>query len=180
MARRGDVTFAIQWSQEVAFVEKAIDAAVPASPGVYQILQDRRYARYRGHTRILKIGKPTPACAPNFVTTSFGTRLPTASLALEPNRVSWYRSCPPLFRRRRSVKRRLSSFAISKTNSGMYRSSTLSGDILVGPIGTTEDSVSEGFNSGWSGRAGGQLVTPARQLAQVAQPQVARRRTDGG
>ena len=48
---------AIQWSQEVAFVEKAIDAAVPASPGVYQILQDRRYARYRGHTRILKIGK---------------------------------------------------------------------------------------------------------------------------
>ncbi len=47
----------IRWSEEVAFVQKAIDAAVPDSSGVYQILQDRPYPRYRGHTRILKIGK---------------------------------------------------------------------------------------------------------------------------
>lgn len=43
------------WSPEIAFHSAAI-LAIPSTPGVYQILQDCEYPRYRGSTRVLKIG----------------------------------------------------------------------------------------------------------------------------
>jgi hypothetical protein len=43
------------WSREIAF-DKAAIAALPITSGVYRILQNRKYPRYRGSTRVLKIG----------------------------------------------------------------------------------------------------------------------------
>lgn len=47
----------LHWSAEIPFRQDAITRAVPPSAGVYQLLQGSEYARYRGSTRVLKIGK---------------------------------------------------------------------------------------------------------------------------
>lgn len=44
-----------RWSAEIPFDQRAL-ARVPITPGVYQILQNAVYPRYKGSTRILKIG----------------------------------------------------------------------------------------------------------------------------
>ena len=45
----------MDWSQEYRLDKEGIKKA-PEAPGVYQILQDKGYNRYKGTTRILKIG----------------------------------------------------------------------------------------------------------------------------
>jgi len=45
----------IDWSKEFPFERKSLQY-VPEEPGVYQILQSDEYQRYRGASRILKIG----------------------------------------------------------------------------------------------------------------------------
>ena len=45
----------MDWSQEYQLDKEGIKNA-PEAPGVYQILQDKGYNRYKGTTRILKIG----------------------------------------------------------------------------------------------------------------------------
>jgi hypothetical protein len=47
----------IDWSGEVPFEQSGVDREVPEEPGVYQILQNEDYSRYKGETRVLKIGK---------------------------------------------------------------------------------------------------------------------------
>jgi len=47
----------IRWSEEVAFAPSAVGNDIPDSPGIYEILQNLPYQRYRGQTRILKIGE---------------------------------------------------------------------------------------------------------------------------
>lgn len=47
----------LHWSVEIQFDPSAIARALPHRSGVYQILQSMEYARYRGNTRVLKIGK---------------------------------------------------------------------------------------------------------------------------
>ena len=44
------------WSQEFLFNESTIENQVPRKPGVYRFLQSEEYPRYRGNTRVLKIG----------------------------------------------------------------------------------------------------------------------------
>ena len=44
------------WSSEIRFERDAIGRHVPFEPGLYKILQNKTYARYRGRTRVLKIG----------------------------------------------------------------------------------------------------------------------------
>jgi hypothetical protein len=46
----------INWSKEVPFTAKAIKEQVPAQCGLYQILQSPEYPRYKGITRIVKLG----------------------------------------------------------------------------------------------------------------------------
>lgn len=43
------------WSDELPFIRREI-IGVPGSPGVYEILQSATYPRYKGETRVLKIG----------------------------------------------------------------------------------------------------------------------------
>jgi len=45
----------MDWPQEYQLDKEGIKNA-PEAPGVYQILQDKGYNRYKGTTRILKIG----------------------------------------------------------------------------------------------------------------------------
>ena len=45
----------MDWSQEYLLDKEGIKKA-PEAPGVYQILQDKGYNRYKGTTRILEIG----------------------------------------------------------------------------------------------------------------------------
>ena len=47
----------LNWSAEIPFHRDAIIRAVPHSAGVYQVLQESEYPRYRGSTRVLKIGQ---------------------------------------------------------------------------------------------------------------------------
>lgn len=47
----------LQWSAEIPFGQDAIIREVPHSAGLYQILQGSEYPRYRGSTRVLKIGQ---------------------------------------------------------------------------------------------------------------------------
>ncbi len=49
-------TAALGWSAEIPFEGKAIESMIPHKAGVYRILQLDEYPRYRGLTRILKIG----------------------------------------------------------------------------------------------------------------------------
>ena len=44
------------WSQEIFFPAEALRQNVPSASGVYEIIQSTEYPRYRGKTRILKIG----------------------------------------------------------------------------------------------------------------------------
>jgi hypothetical protein len=44
------------WSEEFVFSVDVIKAAIPPSPGIYQLLQSTEYPRYDGSTRVLKIG----------------------------------------------------------------------------------------------------------------------------
>ena len=44
------------WSQEIPFNESTIENHVSRKPGVYRFLQSEEYPRYRGSTRVLKIG----------------------------------------------------------------------------------------------------------------------------
>ena len=44
-----------KWSSEIAFEQPAL-VHIPTNSGVYQILQSCDYSRYRGSTRVLKIG----------------------------------------------------------------------------------------------------------------------------
>lgn len=46
----------IKWSEEITFSRQVIVNKIPQGPGVYKILQSQRYSRYRGQTRVLKIG----------------------------------------------------------------------------------------------------------------------------
>jgi hypothetical protein len=48
---------ALQWSAEIPFTRDAIRNQVPNESGVYQILQSEEYPRYKGRTRVLKIGE---------------------------------------------------------------------------------------------------------------------------
>jgi hypothetical protein len=48
---------ALTWSSPVPFEQDAVRKLIPATPGVYQILQDPPYSRYEGKTDIVKIGK---------------------------------------------------------------------------------------------------------------------------
>jgi excinuclease UvrABC nuclease subunit len=45
----------VDWSREFPFERNSLQD-VPEEPGLYQILQSSEYPRYRGNTRILKIG----------------------------------------------------------------------------------------------------------------------------
>jgi len=47
----------LQWSKEIEFTKACIEKAIPRSPGLYRILQSGPYPRYKGTTRVLKIGK---------------------------------------------------------------------------------------------------------------------------
>jgi hypothetical protein len=47
----------LEWSDEILFERKEISANVPPHAGVYVILQNIPYHRYRGTTRVLEIGK---------------------------------------------------------------------------------------------------------------------------
>jgi len=44
------------WSQEIVFSTEDVVRDAPSSSGIYEILQSTEYPRYRGKTRILKIG----------------------------------------------------------------------------------------------------------------------------
>ena len=46
----------LAWSSEFPFSTQSIDSNAQNAPGVYEILQRNPYSRYRGVTRILKIG----------------------------------------------------------------------------------------------------------------------------
>ena len=46
----------LSWSSEYPFLTESIRSNASDTPGVYEILQRDPYARYRGATRILKIG----------------------------------------------------------------------------------------------------------------------------
>ena len=48
---------AINWSAEVRLAQAEVTREVADQPGVYQILQNPSYPRYKGMTRVLKIGK---------------------------------------------------------------------------------------------------------------------------
>jgi len=45
------------WSSEYIFTKESVTRHIPVSSGVYEILQSVDYARYKGRTRIIKIGK---------------------------------------------------------------------------------------------------------------------------
>lgn len=45
----------LDWSPEIEFLARQV-RRVPADPGVYEIRQSMAYPRYRGCTRVLKIG----------------------------------------------------------------------------------------------------------------------------
>src|SRR6266568_1415550 len=47
----------LHWSAEIPFRQDAIRRSVPHSAGVYKLLQSTEYARYKGSTRVLKIGR---------------------------------------------------------------------------------------------------------------------------
>ena len=47
----------LEWSGETELARDSLQRAVPCSPGVYRILQSSPYPRYRGTTRVLKLGK---------------------------------------------------------------------------------------------------------------------------
>ena len=47
----------LHWSLEIPFRQDEVVRAVPHSAGVYQVLQGSEYPRYRGSTRVLKIGQ---------------------------------------------------------------------------------------------------------------------------
>jgi hypothetical protein len=55
-AERGG-SASLYWSAEIQLDPSAITRAVPHRAGVYRILQSAEYPRYRGTTRVLKIGK---------------------------------------------------------------------------------------------------------------------------
>jgi hypothetical protein len=44
------------WSEEISFDKNTIENQVPRKPGIYRFLQSEEYPRYRGSTRVLKIG----------------------------------------------------------------------------------------------------------------------------
>ena len=48
---------AIQWSAEIPFIRDTIRNQIPNEAGVYQFLQSEEYPRYKGTTRVLKIGE---------------------------------------------------------------------------------------------------------------------------
>lgn len=54
MAEVEDMSYS--WSPEHALTRESIERHAPISSGVYEILQSVEYPRYRGNTRILKIG----------------------------------------------------------------------------------------------------------------------------
>lgn len=45
------------WSTEIPFEESNVRNQIPREAGVYELLQSEEYPRYKGSTRILKIGK---------------------------------------------------------------------------------------------------------------------------
>ena len=47
----------LEWSAEIPFTQDAIRKDVPSRAGVYQFLQSEEYPRYKGKTRVLKIGE---------------------------------------------------------------------------------------------------------------------------
>lgn len=46
-----------KWSTEFEFTRKSIKQNLPVVSGIYMLLQSEYYRRYKGKTRILKIGK---------------------------------------------------------------------------------------------------------------------------
>lgn len=44
------------WSGEILFSPETIRQEVPSESGIYEIIQSTEYPRYRGETRVLKIG----------------------------------------------------------------------------------------------------------------------------
>ena len=46
----------IVWSPEISLESKAISGTIPHQPGIYKLLQNMKYPRYLGSTRVVKIG----------------------------------------------------------------------------------------------------------------------------